>query len=223
MSDFLIYDLEIDTVANLGVAFGTILMAFFTCIMVYLTYRSLKSSKEQSEIQNKQLTNQEIEFGKEQITEQMKLVITPLREELIFEIDKIKSSSVNFYTAVSYKCLKFPIPTSKQFYIVSNTPEKLNGGDLPLDYAIHNLSNKYPDLATKLEKRYYIYLQIASKITNIEDELQSEGSIKITNDLVNNHFNVQEELTCIEPDIWENVVFTGKYEYDILNGNYVPT
>ena len=54
MSDLLIYGLEINTVANLGVAIGTLAMAVVTAVMAWLTHLSLKSSKEQLEVQKKQ-------------------------------------------------------------------------------------------------------------------------------------------------------------------------
>ena len=40
MSDLLIYGLEINTVANLGVTIGTLAMAFVTAVMAWLTHLS---------------------------------------------------------------------------------------------------------------------------------------------------------------------------------------
>lgn len=57
--------MDISTIANLGVAVGTILLAFFTCLLAVYTNRSIKSSQKQLKIlehQNRVIKNQQNPF-----------------------------------------------------------------------------------------------------------------------------------------------------------------
>lgn len=221
MTELLFNVTSVDTAANIWVAIGTISMAFVTAIMVVLTYFTLRSSKEQLEIQKKQFTFQEITFGKRQILDQIKLVIQPLRAELTFEIDKIKSSPVNFRTPNQFSCLKFPIPNSKIFFVPNKNTEIMTGQELALNHTIIDLQKIHPELLAKLENRYYIYLQIASKITNIEKELESDASKEQLENLVKTYCNPRYELTYPDHDYCEEVIEIDTYEEDMVDGELI--
>jgi len=100
-----------------------------------------------------------------------------------------------------------------KFYIANNKPERLNGGDIPLYLTIKDLNSKYPNLATTLENRYHIYLQIASNITNIEKELQSEDSKKLIERLVRKYCHVTDSPMDETNKKSESLVKIYKYRY----------
>jgi hypothetical protein len=57
--------MEINTIANLGVAFGTILLAFFTALLAFYTYKIIKSSEKQLKLlkhQNRVIKSQQNPF-----------------------------------------------------------------------------------------------------------------------------------------------------------------
>ena len=224
MSDLLIYGLEINTVANLGVAIGTLAMAVVTAVMAWLTHLSLKSSKEQLEMQKKRFMNQEMEFAKEQVMDQIKLIIHPLREELTFEINKIQFPPMNFYESNEHQSLEFPICNSKRFFLAKGNPGELTTREVPLDYIIRDLNKKYPSLGAGLEKRHQLYLQLSSKIADIENELQSESSKELLDKLVKKYLFTQSEPIGYEDEECD-VAYIEKYEDEIVNGELiqVPT
>ncbi len=217
MSNLLIYGLEIDTVANLGVAIGTLAMAFVTAIMAWLTHLSLKSSKEQLEMQKKQFMNQDLEFAKEQAMDQIVFIINPLREELIFEIKKIQSPPVNFHKSNEYQSLEFPHTTSKRFFLTKSNLGELTTREVPLDYIIRDLNKRYPSLGTALEERHRLYLQISSNNADIENELQSESSKELLNELVEKYWFTQTEWMEDE-DREYATAYIDEYEDKIVNG-----
>ena len=215
MSGLLVYGLEINTVANLGVAIGTLAMAVVTAVMAWLTHLSLKSSKEQLEMQKKQFMNQEMEFAKEQIMDQIMFVINPLREELTFEIKKIQSPPVNFHESNEYQSLVFPIPNSKRFFLAKSNLGELATREVPLDYIIRDLNKKYPSLRAALEERYRLYLQIASNNAGIENELQSESSKELISKLVGKYRFIQSEPMENDDGEYDTVYIYGE---EIVNG-----
>lgn len=224
MSNLLIYGLEIDTVANLSVAIGTLAMAFVTAVMARLTHLSLKSSKEQLEMQKKQFMNQELEFAKEQVMDQIMFIINPLREELTFESKKIQSPPVNLHKSNEYQSLEFPLTTSKRFFLAKSNLGELTTREVPLDYIIRDLSKKYPSLGAALEERHRLYLQIFSKIADIEGELQSELSKELLDKLVKKYLFTQSE-PMEYGDMEYDMAYIETYKDEIVNGELiqVPT
>jgi len=197
-------------------------MAIVTAIMVVFTSFSLRSVNKQLEIQKKQFSFQEITFEKEQILDQMRLVIQPLRRELTFEINKIQSSPVNFRASNKYDSLKFPIPNPKTFFIPNEEPENITGQEISLHHTILNILKIHPELLINLEERYNIYLQIASKIINIEKELESDASKEQLESLVKRYCNPQNELINPDYDYWGEVIEIHTYEEEMDGGILVP-
>ena len=222
MSNLLIYGLEIDTVANLGVAIGTLAMAVVTAVMAWLTHLSLKSSKEQLEVQKEQFMNQKMEFAREQVTDQIMFVINPLREELTLEIKKIQSPPVNFHESNEYQSLEFPITNTKRFFLAKRNLGELATREVPLDYIICDLNKKYPSLRSALEERYRLYLQIASNNAGIENELQSELSKELIVKLVEDYRFTQPEPMEYDDGEYVMVYIHGE---EIVDGKpiWVPT
>lgn len=222
MSDLLIYGLEINTVANLGVAIGTLAMALVTAVMAWLTRLSLKSSKEQLEVQKEQFMNQKMEFAREQVTDQIMFVINPLREELTLEIKKIQSPPVNFHESNEYQSLEFPITNTKRFFLAKRNLGELATREVPLDYIIRDLNKKYPSLGAALEERYRLYLQIASNNAGIENELQSELSKELIVKLVKDYRFTQPEPMEYDDGEYVMVYIHGE---EIVDGKpiWVPT
>jgi len=218
MSNLLIYGLEIDTVANLGVAIGTLAMAFVTAIMAWLTHLSLKSSKEQLDMQKKQFMNQELEFAKEQVMDQIMFVINPLREELTFEIKKIQFPPVDFHKSNEYQSLEFPFTTSKRFFLAKSNLGELTMREVPLDYIIRDQNKRYPSLGAVLEERHRLYLQISSNNADIENELQSESSEELLSALVEKYWFTQTEWMESEEREYATAYI---FEEEVVNGKTI--
>jgi hypothetical protein len=153
--------------------------------------------------------------------DQITLIIHPLREELTFEIKKIQSLPVIFHESNEYQCLQFPIPNSKRFFLAKNNLGELNTREVPLDYIIRDLNKKYPSLGAALEERYRLYLQIASRIADIENELQSEPSKELLDKLVKKYWFLQPEMIEGEGEEYD-MAYIQEHEDEIVNGELIP-
>lgn len=153
-------DIEIIAiVVNLAVAFGTILLAYFT-------YRSVKASEQQVEMARKSIE-------KPRILENITDIIEKVQSDVIGDINCIQKNELvwfvsnerNFY----YTCsLVFPISKLKRFY--TDFHEIVSGPGWDANTQLTNLSIS---TGTYLSQRYDIYSQINERLISLVKEVRA--------------------------------------------------
>jgi hypothetical protein len=153
-------DIEIIAiVVNLAVAFGTILLAYFT-------YRSVKASEQQVEIARKSIE-------KPRILENINDIIENVQSDVAGDINCIQKNELvwfvsnerNFY----YTCsLVFPISKLKRFF--TDFHELVSGPGWDANTQLTNLSIS---TGTYLSQRYDIYSQINERLISLVKEVRA--------------------------------------------------
>lgn len=186
-------DTDISTLANIGVAFATIVLAIFTASMAHYTRSSVETSENQLELLNKQFNLSQIAHEAMKALDQIRFVFNPLREELHLEIENLTKNKIYINGSEPiFHSLKCPIPPQKEFYISKRQDFELFDRKKMINGLIEEIQQSYPEYQAEVDRRYYLYLSICSKIKRINDQILSTTSTKMLEDLIRDDIAVEK-------------------------------
>jgi len=189
-----LFGIGISIFASIGVAIGTIILAFFT-------YKSVKISEKQMELSRKMIE-------KPRILEKIHSVLNSLETELeaeLAEIDRnnIKWTRNNDRNNLYDSPLMFPISRKKQFYLgiryLFVGPEK---GDN------EKYSKVFQSIDTNLIDRYRLYISTNAELSKLENKILNDNFHERITDL----FIELPEYSLKQDDLNSNDIFVTYFD-----------
>ncbi len=167
MADWLIFGIDGDLIviwAQIGVAFGTIALAYVTYLTVINSKETLDSLKNQIDIAQKEFENKQIELEKPQIIDQLQEIINPLSEEINQELNQIDEKSL-LWKSRGYRgdSLFFQLKPSSDFYTDTDINTRFG-------IIIYEINTVFPVFKELCQKRYILYLSLSDLFKKIHNE-----------------------------------------------------
>jgi hypothetical protein len=156
-----LFGIGISTVANFGVALGTVLLAYFT-------YKSVKASEEQVK-----LARNTIE--KPRILEKIRETLNGIKSEMVLDLRTIQTMDIIWCDGIQQENIRgmplsFPYPQKNDYHLgirrIFSGPEFI-----PTD----QFSQSIDRIDKNLKQRHDTYLKINSELSRLENIIKTDG------------------------------------------------
>lgn len=170
MADWLIFGIDGDLIviiADVGVALGTLALAYVTYLSVKSSKESLDSLKDQVEIARLEFENKQIDLEKPVILDQLQKVLNPLSIKVDGEIAQLNEKLLLWKSQTSKNSDQFfPLKQSADFYSEADVTSRIG-------LIIHEISISYPIIQELAQKRYNIHISISDLFKKTYQEIKT--------------------------------------------------